>query len=239
MSPQRFAKLQQVLAMRQPDLTVVMENVHKVHNFAAIVRSLDAVGAMDAHAVFLQQNHQQQASSAVGSNKWVDVHYHQKIEQPLTALKKSGHQLLAANLSERAVDFRQVDYCLPTAIIMGSELFGVSDQTLQQMDAEIIIPMCGLTQSLNVSVAAALILFEAQRQRQAANMYAKSRLCESEFKRKLFEWSYPKIAQICQREQRPYPAVDDSGFLVGNSFSKRNQQPQHANTAADKNLDKN
>lgn len=212
MSPERFARMKRALDLRQPDLTVVMENVHKPHNFSAIVRSCEASGVPEAHAVF-PKTISQHSHTAAGSNKWVKVNTYPDIQTPLAQLKAQGFQLLTAHLDEHSVDFRAVDYTKPTAVIMGSELFGISDEAAELADQSIVIPMLGLTESLNVSVATALILYEAQRQREATDMYKQCRIAPDIYERTLFEWSYPDIAKHCRSRGIPYPTLDENGFL--------------------------
>jgi tRNA (guanosine-2'-O-)-methyltransferase len=126
-------------------------------------------------------------------------------------LRGEGFTVLAAHLSDRAVDFREVDYTRPLALMMGSELHGVSDEGLESADLHVVIPMQGLVQSLNVSVATALLLFEAQRQRMAAGMYDEPRLSEAELRLRLFEWCYPREAAVFRSRGTPYPELDDEG----------------------------
>ncbi len=125
-------------------------------------------------------------------------------------------QVLVTNLSDTAVDFREIDYTKPTAIILGSEKIGASEQAKQLADQDIIIPMIGMVQSLNVSVASAVILYEAQRQRDAAGMYDKqhSALPEETNKRTLFERGHPELAKVAKRKGLPYPPLDDEGQIV-------------------------
>ena len=94
---------------------------------------------------------------------------------------------------------------------MGAELYGVSDAGLAAADRHVVIPMRGFVQSLNVSVATALLLFEAANQREAAGMYAERRLPEDEFRRTLFEWAYPKEAHAFRESGAPYPDLDEEG----------------------------
>lgn len=213
MTPERFAKLKQVLATRQHDLTVIMEQVHKPHNFAAIVRSAEAVGIAEVHATTVAGKLGQKLDTYAGSSNWVQVTTHQTIDAPIAKLRAAGSQILVAHLDEQARDFRQIDYCQPTAIIMGSELVGASAHAIELADASIVIPMHGLTASLNVSVACALILFEAERQRQLANLYTPTIKDADEFERKLFEWCYPKVAYKLKAQNRAYPQLDEHGFL--------------------------
>lgn len=213
MNPQRYARIREMLALRQPDLTVCMEQVHKPHNVSAIIRTADAVGVHEVHAVWPGSRMRTMVSAAAGSNSWVEVKTHQTITDAVGELKSRGMQILATHLSDTAVDFREIDYTQPTCILMGQEKTGITPQALGLADQDIIIPMIGMVQSLNVSVASALILYEAQRQRQNAGMYQRttSVLPMEEQQRLLFEGGYPILAKVAQRKGLPYPHINDSG----------------------------
>ncbi|HSI04773.1 MAG: tRNA (guanosine(18)-2'-O)-methyltransferase TrmH [Myxococcota bacterium] len=214
MSRERVEKLRAVITRRQPDLTVVMENVHKPHNFSAVVRTCDAVGILDAHAVVPPGHVAPNAAVAQSAQKWVRVRTHAAVADAVAAVRQSGHKVVAAHLSERAVDFRAFDYTQPTALLLGQELGGVTEEALALVDAEVVIPMAGLVASLNVSVAAAVILYEAQRQREAKGLYAKPRLSDVEAQRLLFEYLHPDMAEHYAKRGEPYPAFDDDGHIV-------------------------
>ncbi|WP_058911924.1 tRNA (guanosine(18)-2'-O)-methyltransferase TrmH [Entomohabitans teleogrylli] len=215
MNPQRYARIREMLARRQPDLTVCMEQVHKPHNVSAIIRTADAVGVHEVHAVWPGNRMRTMASSAAGSNSWVEVKTHTSIHEAVTHLKQKGMQVLATHLSDHAVDFRTIDYTRPTCILMGQEKTGITPEALALADQDIIIPMIGMVQSLNVSVASALILYEAQRQRENAGMYQRenSTLPEEEQQRLLFEGGYPVLAKVARRKNLPYPRVNQSGEI--------------------------
>ncbi len=123
-------------------------------------------------------------------------------------------QVLVTNLSPNAVDFREIDYTKPTAIIMGQEKFGATAEALALADQDIVIPMVGMVQSLNVSVACAVTLYEAQRQRQLAGMYQRATISEQRRQRMLFEGGHPIFAKACQRKGLPYPEIDAEGQIV-------------------------
>ena len=214
MNPQRYARICEMLARRQPDLTVCMEQVHKPHNVSAIVRTADAVGVHEVHAVW-PGNWIRTMASAAGSNSWVKVKTHPTISEAVATLKGRGMQILATHLSDKAVDFRDIDYTRPTCILMGQEKTGITQEALDLADQDIIIPMTGMVQSLNVSVASALILYEAQRQRQNAGMYerAESMLPKEEQQRLLFEGGYPVLAHLAKRKKLPYPPVNHCGEI--------------------------
>jgi tRNA (guanosine-2'-O-)-methyltransferase len=214
MSNRRFQRLAEVLDQRQPDLTVVMDNVHKPHNLAAIARTCDAVGILEAHAVSSRSSIRLSQKAAGGCKRWVNIKTHQTIQDAYNHLRQRGFNIYAAHFDQRARDFRQFDYTLPTAIVVGAELDGISTTAVDHCDGTIIIPMVGLVQSLNVSVATALILFEAQRQRQEAGMYSLPRLDCHTHKRLLFEWLHPKVAAYCQKHRLPYPEINENGEII-------------------------
>jgi tRNA (guanosine-2'-O-)-methyltransferase len=215
MTPERFERLKAALRRRQPDLTVVMDRVSKSHNFSAILRNCDAAGVLEAHFVRPRRSALPlHYSSSAGTKKWVSVRRHPDVASAVSHLHDRGFTVLAAHPSSRSIDFRQVDYTRPTAILMGTERHGLTDASLELADEHVVVPMMGLSRSLNVSVATSLLLFEAVRQRQAAGMYERSRLSPDAFERKLFEWAYPSVAKTRRAEDRPYPALTDEGELV-------------------------
>lgn len=212
MSPERYKRIREVLAKRQTDLTVCMENVHKPHNVSAIVRTCDAIGIHGVHAVWEERN-RLKGGTAAGSQQWVRLDTHDTIEDAIGNMKQQGMQVLVTHLSDSAVDYREVDYTKPTAIIFGQEKYGVTDDAIAAADQDIVIPMVGMVQSLNVSVAAALVLYEAQRQRQLAGMYDVQHLPEKECQKLLFEGGYPTLVKVCQRKGLPYPRIDEDGHI--------------------------
>jgi len=216
MTPERYARICEMLAARQPDLTVCMEEVHKPHNIAAVIRTADAVGVHEVHAVWPSSRMRTLVSSAAGSNSWVQVKTHQTIESAVAKMKAKGMQVLATHLSDKAVDFRTIDYTRPTCILLGQEKTGISPEALALADSDIVIPMVGMVQSLNVSVASALILYEAQRQRQNAGMYQReiSPLTHKEQQRLLFEGGYPVLSNVAKRKKLPRPLIDEAGQIV-------------------------
>jgi tRNA (guanosine-2'-O-)-methyltransferase len=212
MSPERYARIRHFLSLRQPSLTLCLEQLDKPHNVSAIVRSCDAVGVCEVHAVWDKKT-QFRKSTAMGSENWVYTKEHSCIEDAVSHLKTQNMQVLVTNLSDSAVDFREIDYTLPTAIILGQEKHGATQEAVTAADQDTIIPMVGMVQSLNVSVAAALILYEAQRQRQLAGMYDTQQLTEQACQKLLFEGGFPKLRAICDRNGVSYPHIDDNGHI--------------------------
>lgn len=214
MRPERFHRLEGVLQRRQPDLTVLMDRVNKSHNFSAILRNCDAAGVLDVHVVPPDRGLDLHHATSAGTKKWIGVHRHDDIPGAVAHLEAEGFQLVAAHPAPDAVDFRDVDYTRPTAFVMGAELYGVSPEALQAAHTHVVVPMMGMVHSLNVSVATALLLYEAMRQREAAGMYRSSSLPADVFARRLFEWAYPTLARRLRDEGRPYPALDPDGKIL-------------------------
>jgi tRNA (guanosine-2'-O-)-methyltransferase len=214
MRAERFRRLRSVLLRRQPDLTVLMDSVNKSHNFSAILRNCDAVGVLEAHVVPPGTGLHVHHGTSAGTKKWIQVHRHRNVADAAAHLRERGFTLLAAHPSADAVDFRDIDYTIPTTVMVGAELHGVSEEGLRLADRHVSVPMTGMVHSLNVSVAAAIILFEAFRQRQAKGMYDESRIAPEDFERLLFEWTWPSIAAARRREGRPYPGLSPDGDLL-------------------------
>lgn len=216
MNPERYQRIQQVLKARQTDLTLCLEEVHKPNNVSAVIRSADATGLHRIHAVWPNDKMRTLSHTSAGARNWVEVDTHDNIESAIGELKRQGMQVLVTHLSDSAVDFRDIDYTKPTAIILGSEKAGASETAKRLADQDIIIPMLGMVQSLNVSVASAVILYEAQRQRSAAGMYDNdvSQVPADEIHRTLFERGHPVLAKVAKRKGLAYPPLDDDGQIV-------------------------
>ena len=214
MIPRRYERIRGVLDQRQPDLTVLTEDVHKPHNLSAIIRTCDAVGVFAVHAVNRHSDTPTYSQVAQGSEKWVKLHSHPDIKTAINHLQQLNHQVYAAHLSNVAIDYREVDYTKPTAILLGTEKWGVTPEAADLVDGHIIIPMQGMVQSLNVSVANAVVLFEAQRQRLQTGLYDQVRLDPKTYRKTVFEWGYPEIAEMHRRQGKPYPKLGEQGEIL-------------------------
>jgi len=213
MTPQRIEKLRAVLDRRQPDLTLITDYVHKGRNLSAIVRTADAVGIADVHCVIGDKDYHSFRGTALGSHRWVNVERYKAIEDPVVALKARGFQIVAAQLSERAIDYHQVDYTRPTALLLGAEKEGLSDKASDLANHHVTIPMVGMVESFNVSVAAGIILAEAQHQRQQKNCYDERRISAADYQRLFFEWAHPKVWRFCQQKGLDYPPLRADGEI--------------------------
>jgi tRNA (guanosine-2'-O-)-methyltransferase len=215
MTPERFAKLRATLDRRQPDLTVLAEQIHKPRNIAALVRTGDAVGMHELNMVWPWDKHRAYSGTAMGSDRWVNIVRHESAVAAIDALQSKSFKVYAAHLSDEATDYRDVDYTVPVAILMGNEKQGVSVEAAQKVDGHIVIPMMGMVESYNVSVAAAIILAEAQRQRHRAGLYDRKRLSEQEYWDTFFRWAHPKVAKFCHDNQLAYPEIDhEDGEII-------------------------
>ena len=198
--PQRLRKLVEILLKRQKDLILFSENVKNEHNFSAIIRTCDAVGVLNIYYTYdgnktkIYNEH-----ITMGSHKWVFLHRVENAVETLKNLKAKGFQIVATRLVRNSVPFREVDYTKPTVVVVGNELEGVSEEVASVADYNVIIPMYGMAQSLNVSVAAAVILYEAERQRSLKGFYNNPQLSLDEIKKILQKWAYEDIIQDRRR----------------------------------------
>jgi len=183
-----------------------MERVHKTHNLSAILRNCDAVGVLEAHAIPPEGGLQVHSHTSAGTDKWVRLVRHQTIQAAVAELRGRGFRVIAAHPGPDAVDFREIDYTVPTALMMGAELLGPSDEALALADQRLSIPMVGMAQSF------------AYRQREAAHMYDESRIAPDESSRILFEWAYPRIARYCRDRETPYPSLGEDGGIPKGAF---------------------
>jgi len=216
--PRRFQRLRTVLDQRMGDLTVMMEAVDKPHNLSAILRTCDAVGVLEAHVVSLPGRPRTFNTTARGSQKWVPLHPHASIEDALRLLQGRGFRIFGTHLGVEAQDYRACDFTAPTCFLLGAEKWGLSPEAQRLVDQALFIPMGGMVQSLNVSVAAAILLFEALRQRQQAGLLPRHGEGvpggPEGYQRRLFEWTYPQLAQRCQEQGLTYPALDGEGAIL-------------------------
>jgi tRNA (guanosine-2'-O-)-methyltransferase len=169
---------------------------------------------MELHSVSDHAFFGAHTGTSVGAHKWVKTLLRKKITEPLEDFKKSGYQIVAADVCPNSKDYREVDFTRPTALVLGAELEGISDAAQPYIDHSITVPMMGMVESFNVSVAGAIILSEARRQREHAGLYESCRLDSETFEKLLFEWMQPVLAKYCQKHQLAYPELDDEGDIA-------------------------
>lgn len=177
----RKARIQGVLRRRQKDLRLVLSNIHDPHNVSAIYRSCDAFGVARVHLHYTTSAFPVLGKkSSASARKWVETVQHENADDLFAQLRSENMQVLATGFSAEAKPVTAFDLTRPTAIILGNEHDGVEPELKAASDGEIYIPMQGMIQSLNVSVAAAVSLYEAWRQRDSAGMYDEPRYTEEE-----------------------------------------------------------
>jgi tRNA (guanosine-2'-O-)-methyltransferase len=189
-TPERAEKLRRALLLKQPTLTVVLENVHDPHNVSAVLRSCDAVGVVEAHLIYngRQKFPDLGERSSASAKKWIDARQYASAEECFAHLRARGFSIWTTHLSSNAVSLYALDLTKPVALVFGNEHSGVSEEALRQADGNFLIPQVGMIQSLNISVACAVSLFEASRQRRAAGMYDAPQFPPNEFDAKFLDW---------------------------------------------------
>jgi tRNA (guanosine-2'-O-)-methyltransferase len=214
MTMERYQKVLAMLHKRQPDLTILAEDVYKPHNLSAMLRSCDAVGIGEVHATNPTGGIATFNETSASAEKWVRVQVNENIQTAVSAVRAKGMQLFAAHFSDHALDYRDVDYTKPSCILFGNEKSGVTKEAAELVDAHVIIPMLGMVPSLNVSVATAIILFEAQRQRRAAGLYDAPRYSPGELHKQVFWLLHPKEAGFYKEHGQPLPALHEDGSIA-------------------------
>ena len=185
----RLNKIIKVATARQFSLRVVLENIHDPHNVSAIFRTCDAVGVPQVDLLYTKEEFPKISKvSSASSKKWVDQKRYNSTEECINQLRKDGFKIYGTILSDKAEDIYELDFTEKIAIVMGNEHRGISNEIIEACDKHIYIPMRGMIQSLNVSVATAVVLYEAQRQRAAKGMYEKSELDNDKLEKLIDEW---------------------------------------------------
>ena len=192
MTPERRSRLTSVLNKRQPDLTVVLENVFDPHNISAVMRSCDAVGIQDIYVVTtkIPRHKKWGARSSSSAAKWLTVHQFDDTEACFKELRKRYKTILTTHLSSDAVSLHQVEFTGSIALVFGNEHAGVSEEARALSDGNFLIPQMGIIQSLNISVACAVTIYEAMRQKLNAGHYEKRRLETEQYEHLLKEWGF-------------------------------------------------
>ena len=190
MTPERHQRLTSVLKKRQPDLTVVLENVFDPHNISAVMRSCDAVGIQEIYVLNskIPRHKKWGARSSSSAAKWLTIHQYEDVNECLSSLRKKYQSILTTHLSGDAVSLYSLDLTKSTALIFGNEHSGVSDEVRALSDGNFIIPQLGMIRSLNISVACAVTLYEAFRQKQPAGHFDRLKLTNAEYSELSKQW---------------------------------------------------
>jgi tRNA (guanosine-2'-O-)-methyltransferase len=190
MTPERYQRLLSVLNKRQPDLTVVLENVFDPHNISAVMRTCDAVGIQEIYILNtkIPRHKKWGAKSSSSAAKWLTIHQFTDADACFSALRKKYKKIYTTHLSTDAVGLYELNLTEPVALVFGNEHSGVSDEIIAMADGNFIIPQVGIIKSLNISVACAVTLYEAQRQKVIAGHYDQPRINDSHLNSLLQQW---------------------------------------------------
>lgn len=190
MTPERFNRLTSVLDKRQGNITLVLENVFDPHNISAVMRTADAVGLQDIYILNtkIPRHKKWGAKSSSSAAKWLTIHQYDNAEECFSSLRKRYSTILTTHLSSDAVSLHSIDFTQPIALVFGNEHSGVSDEIRALADGNFIIPQVGIIQSLNISVACAVTLYEAFRQKNNAGQYDKQGLDDARYRELQQEW---------------------------------------------------
>jgi tRNA (guanosine-2'-O-)-methyltransferase len=196
MTPERQEKLISVLDKRQDDITIVLENVFDPHNISAVMRTCDAVGIQEIYILNtkIPRHKKWGFKSSSSARKWLTVHQYENADECFSFLRKRYSSILTTHLADDAVSLYQLDFTKSIALIFGNEHNGVSDEIRALADGNFIIPQVGIIQSLNISVACAVTLYEAFRQKSIAGHYAQRSMEEVKYNELLKEWSFKREA---------------------------------------------
>ncbi|RTL60348.1 MAG: RNA methyltransferase [Sphingobacteriales bacterium] len=192
MTPERKERLLSVLNKRQNDITVVLENVFDPHNISAVMRTCDAVGIQDIFILNtkIPRHKKWGVKSSSSAAKWLTIHQYTDAAECFTELRKRYSKILTTHLSSDAVSLHRINFSESIALVFGNEHSGVSDEIRAMADGNFIIPQFGIIKSLNISVACAVTVYEAMRQKELAGHYKKGKLSEQSFNQLLNEWGF-------------------------------------------------
>ncbi len=198
LNEKRLQRIEEALKRKQPSLQLFLDNVHSSQNISAIIRSCDGVGILN----FYYSNKEDldvkiHKTITQGSHHWLKrerIEYVQKVDF-LKAKQKEGFQVVVTHLSQQSISYRKVDYTQKTMFVMGNEHEGISKEVLDLADEVVVIPMQGMAQSLNVSVATALLLYEAERQLDASGRYDAPQLSLARIEELKFEWVHRDLIE--------------------------------------------
>ena len=201
-TPERLDKIRRVVSTRQKDFTLILENVHDPHNLGAVLRTAESIGIHEIYALYTVEKAESLRKiaghrSSSGAKKWIDIHIFTDTKVCFEHVRRKYGKIYAAYLSNQAVSLYDLDLTASSALLFGNEHRGLSQEALELSDGCFVIPQFGFTQSLNISVACAISLYEGLRQRMENGLYDKlfneSDSFHKELSLKYIKKSRPKI----------------------------------------------
>lgn len=231
MQPSREQKLRSVIRQSQPDLTVVLENIFDPLNISAVLRSCDAVGVREVFVVYTKQYLDKRGlvlgkRTSGGTFKWMDVYFFEELDECFHRVRERYERILATLPPGEGVPLLYShDLSQPTALLFGNEDEGVSAEALALSDGSFTIPQSGFAESLNISVACAVTLFEAKRQRVEKGFYDKNPRFTPEQQEQLFE-RWTSMLKSDKNHQKPIIIGKDSEPLLPVYIRRKDEIPK-------------
>lgn len=194
MTPERQQRLTTVLSRRQGNLTVLLENVFDPHNVSAVMRTCDAIGIQEVYVLNnrIRPHKKWGHRSSSTASRWLTIHQFTDVATCFEAIRKKYERIYAGYLGERSTDLYEMDFTGSMALVFGNESFGVHEAVRKLADGDFVVPQMGIIRSLNISVACAVTLYEAFRQKRIAGHYERSSLSPGEAARIAAEWGLPE-----------------------------------------------
>ena len=208
MTPERRDKLLNVLSKRQTNLTVVLENVQDPHNASAVMRTCDAVGIQEVYILTtkIPRHKKWGYRSSSSALKWLTIHEFDNLEECVAALRKKFSKILTTHLSSDAVSLHDINFTESIALVFGNEHAGVTEEFRALADGNFIIPQMGIIQSLNISVACAVSIYEAMRQKMNAGHYNQASLPKEQMDSLLTQWGFeteePEVYKVFKEKRK-------------------------------------
>jgi tRNA (guanosine-2'-O-)-methyltransferase len=225
MTPERSERIHTILAKRQPGLTVVLENVNDPYNISAVMRTCDAVGIQDIYILNTKIGAHEVWSAKASSSamNWLTIHQFTNLDECVAALRKNFDKIYTTHLSTDAVGLYELNFLENVAFVFGNEHDGCSDEIIALADGNFIIPQVGMIKSLNISVACAVSVYEAFRQKNAGGHYDKMQLDAEVVNGLMEKWDKPKFEKRLEAKeqrkarfeaQRPHQTPPQEGLLT-------------------------
>src|ERR1700722_9130169 len=191
MTPERKERITNVLNKRQGNITVVLENVFDPHNISAVMRTCDAIGMQEIYVLNtkIPKHKKWGAKSSSSAAKWLTIHQFTNAENCFSELRNKYNKIYATHLETNSISLYEIDFTQKIALIFGNEHDGMSEEIRNLSDGNFIIPQVGIIKSLNISVACAVTLYEAFRQKNIAGNYEKRNLPEEQYEVLFNQWS--------------------------------------------------
>lgn len=196
----RKERFRQVLEKRTNHFTIAMEDIFQLHNTSAVMRSCEVFGIQQLNVIEEKFGKSIDKEIAMGAQKWVDINKFESVADCLSTLKGKGYQIIATTPHENDCLLDDFDISKPSALFFGTERDGLSEEILQQADGFLKIPMAGFTESLNISVSAAIIIQNLMSRLHKSDIHWQ--LSEEKILEKRLEWAKNSIKDIKRIEAR-------------------------------------